>query len=85
MQEPLPFSTFPRISSTDSADHQGAKQEAMFMYAQLIRDILLEINQNRDEAKNEMLEECRQLCVNNDTQLRHIDDFERNYTAEQAV
>ncbi|CAF0927592.1 unnamed protein product [Didymodactylos carnosus] len=84
-QEPLSFSTFPPVWVSSSSDHQAEKQEAMFMYAQLLRDILLEMNENRDETKREMLEECRQLYSDNEAQLRHIADFEREYTAERAV
>ncbi|CAF1292934.1 unnamed protein product [Didymodactylos carnosus] len=55
-----------------------ARQEPTFMYAQLFRDILLEMP-STDESKREMIEFCRREYANDAAQLLIINQFESSY------
>ena len=65
------FQTMNNVSNTN-------KQDALFMYAQLLKEILLLSQSNTNEAKQDMIEYCRQLFHNNTRQLQFIDEFEIN-------
>lgn len=57
-------------------------QEARFMYTQLLKDILLLIN---DTNLEDMISHCRDLYAGNTAQLSLIDEFQRTYTEERAI
>ena len=63
------------------------RQDPLFMYSQLLKDILL--NDHRDEneqqTKIDMLNYCREIyCQSVDT-LSLLDDFEKNYLPELSI
>ncbi|CAF0938075.1 unnamed protein product [Adineta steineri] len=55
-----------------------------FAYTQVLKDILLEIDETIDLKKN-MLEFCRQQYIGNEIQLRFIDEFEYHFQPDQAI
>ncbi|CAF0818919.1 unnamed protein product [Adineta steineri] len=57
------------------------RQEAESMYALLLRDLLIEIESNKEE----MVTFCRQKCANDTIQLRYIQDFENTYAPSQTI
>lgn len=58
--------------------------DSPFAYVQVLKDILLESDENTD-LKKEMLDYCREEYAGNDIQLRFIDEFEEYFQANQAV
>ena len=57
------------------------RQEAEFMYAQLLRDILIEI----ESGEEEIIEFCRQKYANNQTELNVIEEFKDYYDPCNAI
>ncbi|CAF1342459.1 unnamed protein product [Didymodactylos carnosus] len=57
------------------------RQEAEFMYAQFLRDILIEI----ESTEEEIIEFCREKCVDNQTELKVIEEFKDYYDACNAI
>ncbi|CAF0999918.1 unnamed protein product [Didymodactylos carnosus] len=57
------------------------RQEPEFMYAQILRDILVDIG----STKEEMIEFCREKCAGNKVDLNYIDEFEEYYTPRNAI
>ncbi|CAF4247590.1 unnamed protein product, partial [Adineta steineri] len=55
-----------------------------FAYTQVLKDILLEIDETVD-LKTNMLEFCRQQYIGNEIQLRFIDEFEYHFRPDQAI
>ena len=60
------------------------KQEASFLYLQLIREILFRLK-FESNAKDEFVDFFRTHYSHNDEQLRIIDDFEKLYRPQQAI
>ena len=57
------------------------RQEADFMYSQITRDILLSV----ESSQAEMIEFCRQQYIDDEVQLRNIQEFEENYRPCKAI
>ena len=60
------------------------KQEASFLYAQLMREILYRLK-FENNAKNDFINFCRSHYTDNNEQSRMIDDFEANYRPQKAL
>ncbi|CAF2123184.1 unnamed protein product [Rotaria magnacalcarata] len=70
----------------DAKSDGNNKQEAIFMYAQLFKDILLDLSASEDIiAFKIMVAFCRQQYQSNPNELELIDEFERNYHPSKAV
>jgi hypothetical protein len=57
------------------------RQEAEFMYAQLLGDILMET----ESTQEEMIEFCRQKYRYNDIELKYIEEFDEYYIPCNAI
>ena len=57
-------------------------QDFAFLYSILLRDVLLKFD---DDSTAEMAAYCRTIYRDNQFQRNLIDEFERSYTAEQAI
>ena len=57
------------------------RQEAQFLYASLLREILI----NLDSSIEEMVDFCREKYADNETELNYIAEFEEWYEADNAV
>lgn len=57
---------------------------ASFMYSQILRDILLQMN-DRFTAKQEMMDFCRKRYAGNYSMLAAIDKFDSNYRSDLAI
>ena len=53
--------------------------DASFMYTQLLKEILFEIDYDDDNAKHELVEFCRKQFQKNPKELQIIDEFEQDY------
>ncbi|CAF3040779.1 unnamed protein product [Rotaria sp. Silwood2] len=60
------------------------KQEASFMYFELLTEILIGM-QPADDAKTNMVNYCRLQYDGNEIDLKHIDEFSRTYTPNKAI
>ncbi|CAF0794754.1 unnamed protein product [Adineta ricciae] len=80
----LVLTASPPATSNDLTSSNGKKQEAIFLYAQFIREIVYRLKFETN-AKTEFVHFCRMHYANNPEQLRIIDDFEANYRPQKAL
>lgn len=70
--------------TTETTCTHRKKQEAMFLYGQLKREMLLRLKFETN-AKSEFINFWRLHYSNNDEHIRMINDFEVNYRAQKAL
>ncbi|CAF0877546.1 unnamed protein product [Rotaria sordida] len=68
----------------DTISNDVKKQQASFLYTQLIREILYRLK-FENNAKNEFINFCRLHYAHNYEQLCIIDDFEKNYRPQKIL
>ncbi|CAF1133613.1 unnamed protein product [Didymodactylos carnosus] len=56
-----------------------------FLWYQLLRDTLMNMNTHTDEAKQEMIDYCRLYYHNDIIRLKQIDEFEKTYHSSNAI
>ncbi|CAF2447225.1 unnamed protein product [Rotaria sp. Silwood2] len=73
------------VSSSEIA--AGTRQDPSFMYSQLLNEILLKQSMIDSElfTRLEMINFCRTLYKNNDSELRIIDEFDQEFSDELAI
>ncbi|CAF4171589.1 unnamed protein product, partial [Adineta steineri] len=74
------FVTINEMSSTDNLN----QLEPTFMYTQLFKEILLNIEYDRKAIKD-LTDCCREVFTDNPSELKVINEFERDYRPQQAV
>ncbi|CAF3972062.1 unnamed protein product [Adineta steineri] len=74
------FVTVNEMASTDNLN----QLEPTFMYTQIFKEILLDIEYNRKVIKDLAIY-CRKFYLGNTGQLQVINEFERNYHPQQAI
>ena len=72
------------LISSHSIRHLNELDQS-FMYAQLIKEILLDIRYDDDNAKADFVEFCRVQYADNRHELQIIDEFERDYDQPSPV
>lgn len=72
------------LISSHSIRHLNELDQS-FMYAQLIKEILLDIHYDDDNAKTEFVEFCRVQYADNRHELQIIDEFERDYDQPSPI
>ncbi|CAF1355608.1 unnamed protein product [Adineta steineri] len=77
---PVSFLTVNEMSSIDNLN----QLEPNFMYTQILKDILLDIDYDCKAIQN-LTAYCRKVFISNPTQLQIIDEFERDYCLQQAI
>jgi hypothetical protein len=60
------------------------KESACFLWFQLFKDILFQMPRS-EQAKNDMIEQCKQYYRGNNEELRLIEEFERTYTKSDII
>lgn len=80
----LVITTSPPPSQNETISENTKKQEAMFLYGQLKREILYRLK-FENNAKNEFINFCRLYYTNNIEQSHMINDFETNYRPQKAL
>lgn len=78
------ITTSSQPSQDEPVSDSTKKQEAMFLYGQLKREILYRLK-FENNAKNEFIHFCRLHYTNNIEQSRMIDDFDTNYRPQKAL
>ena len=73
---------FEILTRSTTAESGKNKQGATFMYAQLIRELFLRMEQNDMKT---MIRYCRKIYANDPVQLRYIDEFEGGYEPTKAI
>ncbi|CAF3414826.1 unnamed protein product [Rotaria sp. Silwood2] len=71
------------MTQTDN-ENSLQRQETTFMYAQLLKDILIRFP-STEVSKQEMVEFCREHYADNALELDNIKEFEDNYDPQKAV
>jgi tetratricopeptide (TPR) repeat protein len=61
-----------------------SKESAEFLWFQLFNHVILRLPRNK-QAKQQMINVCRQYYRGNTKELRLIDEFEREYRSEEAI
>ncbi|CAF1358672.1 unnamed protein product [Adineta ricciae] len=61
-----------------------SERTAAFLWIQLVHDVILRLPSNQ-QAKQEMINACRDYYQGNDRELQSIDDFEQNYTSTDCI
>ena len=68
------------LSATDPSSKQKRIQiDPTFMYTQLLKEILLEINFDEPKCIQELVDFSRSRCASNPTELNKIEQFEHSY------
>ncbi|CAF1502842.1 unnamed protein product, partial [Didymodactylos carnosus] len=75
---------FMNILSTTIKEKEINKQEASFMYFQLLTDILIGM-EHEDDAKTDMINHCRLQYIGNEIDLKYIDEFDKTYSPNEAI
>jgi tetratricopeptide (TPR) repeat protein len=73
------------LSSTDVSNPDLDRLDPSFMYSQLLKQILLELEQDDDKAKKQFVEFCRAQYSDNEKTLQMIDKFEREYNFDSSI
>ncbi|CAF1241265.1 unnamed protein product [Didymodactylos carnosus] len=79
----MPMNVF-SLSHHEKSIRDLDKESAVFMWNQLIIDVLLRMPTS-DESKMEMLTECESYYRDNDKELEKINEFRLNYSSDAAV
>ena len=79
-QQRATFSLYENQKSTRDL----SKESASFLWFQLFKDVLLRMPRS-DEAKRELIEQCRQFYRGNIEELRNIDEFAQTYTDADTI
>ncbi|CAF1625058.1 unnamed protein product, partial [Didymodactylos carnosus] len=74
---------FMNILSTSIKEKEINKQEASFMYFQLLTEILTGM-EHEDDAKTNMINHCRLQYIGNEIDLKYIDEFDKTYSPNEA-
>ncbi|CAF4560301.1 unnamed protein product, partial [Didymodactylos carnosus] len=84
---------FINILSTNIKEKEINKQEASFMYFQLLTEILIGM-EHEDDAKTNMINHCRLQYIGNEIDLKYIgneidlkyiDEFDKTYSPNEPI
>ncbi|CAF1208534.1 unnamed protein product [Adineta steineri] len=76
--------SFVTMNEALSSENQN-QLEPSYMYTQIFKDILLEMNHDHPQALKDLAAYYRQFYHDNMSQLNIIDEFEQNYRQENAI
>ena len=72
--------------SDGNASEERDSKNALFMYFQLLIDILLQMTNDRNlTAKQDLINHFKQIYEENETERRVIEEFENEYRPEKVV
>ncbi|CAF4194979.1 unnamed protein product, partial [Adineta steineri] len=82
-QDSIPISF---VTTTEAVSSENLNQlEPNYMYTQIFKDILLEMEHDHEQAIKILAVHCCQFYSDNMTELNIIDEFKRDYRREQAI
>jgi hypothetical protein len=75
------------VSSSDISSRDINRQDPSFMYAQLLKEILLNdhLEETDEQTKRDMIIFCRQFYTGNERELNIFNEFEREFFPEHAI
>ena len=84
--EPIPIAVAPESFNTtqsiaDSEDHQ----DPSFMYARLLRELLVTMDTSGNDIRRELVFECSKRYAHDPLELTYVDELDVEYSAEQAI
>ena len=77
--------SFPSIDANDASKINLNQLEPSFMYSQLFKNTLLNMEHDRKTAVPALVKYCQQVYEDNPAQLALVNEFGRDYQPEQAV
>ncbi|CAF3626083.1 unnamed protein product [Rotaria sp. Silwood1] len=77
-QDSMPMSFLSASGASSSSTHLN-QSDLNFMYGQLLKEILLDIDDNDEKSIKELAEYCREKYKDNQAELKKIDQFEQEY------
>ncbi|CAF1463350.1 unnamed protein product, partial [Didymodactylos carnosus] len=72
------------IIPTNIKEKEINKQETSFMYFQLLTEILTGMD-HKDDAKTDMINQCRLQYIDNEIVLNHIHEFDKTSSPNKAI
>src|SRR5207302_1317936 len=72
------------VKPTNATDQNIDQLDQSFMYTQILKEILLEIEYN-DQSFKDLISYCRDQYTNNTDELNFIKEFEENYNAHSPI
>lgn len=75
---------FSFIITENSSDDESNRLEPSFMYTQLLKSAILEMEYDENDKKN-FVKYCREQYVDNKRNLAVVDEFERDYSPNKAI
>ncbi|UJR11696.1 hypothetical protein I4U23_015877 [Adineta vaga] len=83
-QDPIALSF---VSSTDLISQDQNRQDPSFMYFQLLKEIFLHDYQleSEEQTKSDMINYCREVHVDNPTEIVILDEFEKDFIPELSI
>ncbi|CAF1122469.1 unnamed protein product [Didymodactylos carnosus] len=79
----MPMNVF-CLENDEHSIHDLTKGSALFLWNQLLIDVLLKMTTN-EQPKTDLIRECRSYYRDNDEELKKIDDFHLCYSPDQAI
>ncbi|CAF3043552.1 unnamed protein product [Rotaria sp. Silwood2] len=83
-QDSMPMS-FLSASGASSSSTNLNQSDLYFMYGQLFKEILLDIDDNEERSIKELAEYCRKKYSDNQAELKKIDQFEQEYQRHSPI
>ncbi|CAF1403654.1 unnamed protein product [Adineta steineri] len=76
---------FSLYSQNQKSIRNLTKESASFIWHQLLKEVLQKMPSGDKNAKQEMIEKCRLYYRGNKKELKNIDDFDKNYSVNNAI
>ena len=83
-QDSTPLS-FAQVSEDDAGEINLNQLEPSFMYTQLFKKTLLDMEHDRKMAVRDLVKYCQETYIRNPAQLALIDEFRRSYQEQRAI
>jgi tetratricopeptide (TPR) repeat protein len=83
-QDSTPLS-FAQVSGEDASEINLNQLEPSFMYTQLFKKTLLDMEHDRKTAVQDLVKYCQETYAGNPAQLALIDEFHRTYQQKRAI
>ena len=77
--------SFAQISREVATDINLNQLEPSFMYTQLFKETLLDMEHDRKKEVRDLVKYCKETHVGNSDQLKLIEEFSHNYQPDQAI
>ena len=83
-QDSTPLS-FAQVSEEDASEINLNQLEPSFMYTQLFKQTLLDMEHDRKTAVRDLVKYCQETYAGNPAQLTLIEEFSRDYQQQRAI